>query len=190
MKNTAKTIILDLDGVVVDFVTSAMKMWYAEGEYPESAGWDIVKACNMLRDSKGLPKLSEKQFWSACRHSFWTRLKFYPGAQDFIKTLEDRFGWENIVICTSDTLCPQSASGKSQWIATNMPRYKRQRFIGSQKWRLANPNTILVDDADHNCERFEAAGGKAVLVPRPWNSRSADKNNAYQRTLDDLWSPT
>jgi len=28
---------------------------------------------------------------------------------------------------------------------------------------------LLIDDNAKNCEKWEKAGGKAVLVPRPWN---------------------
>jgi beta-phosphoglucomutase-like phosphatase (HAD superfamily) len=55
------------------------------------------------------------------------------------------------------------------WINHRLQDYRRQYFVGCQKFRLAKRGVILIDDAEHNVDAFRAAGGEAVMVPRPWN---------------------
>jgi hypothetical protein len=43
-------------------------------------------------------------------------------------------------------------------------------MLGSQKWLMAKPEHILIDDSDENCTLFRENGGQAVIVPRVWNS--------------------
>ena len=38
-----------------------------------------------------------------------------------------------------------------------------------QKQLLAGKNRILIDDSQRNVEQWKQAGGRAVLVPQPWN---------------------
>ena len=57
-------IVVDLDGVVVDFATAAMRRHAVEAHnYPLEAGWDIVKACNILREQVHLPSVTVMEFW-------------------------------------------------------------------------------------------------------------------------------
>jgi hypothetical protein len=43
-------------------------------------------------------------------------------------------------------------------------------LIGPRKHFACRPTTLLVDDGDHNVREWRAAGGPAILVPRPWNT--------------------
>jgi hypothetical protein len=47
--------------------------------------------------------------------------------------------------------------------------------MGSPKFLCAKPDNILIDDSDKNCNSFIKAGGKAILVPQPWNNQYSFK---------------
>ena len=173
MTNT-KTIILDLDGVLVNFYHAAMRSWGLSPnlvDYDVSCGWDIIKAMNVQRTAMGAKaRITGNMFWGGFDKEFWATLPWYDHARTFLAGLERLVGQENITLCTSAAYDSDCAGGKVEWINTHMKNYRRQYFIGCQKFRLANPNAILIDDADHNVRAFRAAGGSCVLVPRPWNS--------------------
>jgi 5'(3')-deoxyribonucleotidase len=182
-------IYLDLDGVIAEFVVTAMRHHGApitsDGEYPDNCEWDIVKATNMLRGTINLPPLSATKFWDALGHDFYATLPFYPGALNFIDGLED-IG--DVYLATSVTLTPGCSSGKQVWIDQYLPKYKRRSFLGARKEHLSQEGRILIDDRDLNCDRFERddngnyRGGHAVLVPRPWNRAGYDGR-------DDFYAP-
>lgn len=85
-----------------------------------------------------------------------------------MKIVERRFGPRNIVVCTSVPLDSEAASGKLKWIQREIPEYSRRYLLGPAK-EFCAPG-LMIDDSDFNVDNFELAGGKAVLVPRPWNS--------------------
>lgn len=169
-------IFLDLDGVVTDFVTDAMRYNGVEDFiYPVECGWDVVMACNRLRDKKGLPLLKTSEFWDTldCLF-FWADLKPYPGALDFVERVS-KYG--ELYIATSPTESPLSSWGKHMWINKHLPEYSRRFFIGPQKHLLADRDSVLIDDSDSNCKKFEEAGGTSILVPRPWNVYGGSYNS-------------
>jgi 5'(3')-deoxyribonucleotidase len=164
-------IILDLDGVLVNFHKAAFSEYGVPPkdvhDYPPHVGWDIVAALNHKLEEKGSRAVSANHFWSNFDYAFWRGLPWYCGASDFFRLLKTRY---DICICTSAAYDPMCAAGKVKWIQDNLPDYKRKYFIGCQKQLLAQPGAVLIDDADHNIRAFREAGGTAILVPRPWNS--------------------
>ena|SRR6218665_2490344 len=151
-------IVLDLDGVLVDFVGGIFRhldiipqeTWPTPGKFDSSA-------------------FGVANIWDGLRHDFWEGLQWNLDGPDILKMCEAAVGKENIVICTSPALHPEGASGKMAWIQRELKDYRRRFFIGSAKHFLANPNTILVDDFEKNVSDFQNHGGKAILVSRPWN---------------------
>lgn len=63
--------------------------------------------------------------------------------------------------------------------------------IAWDKSCLAHPDSILIDDCDENVDKFNDAGGKAILVPQDWNSsyKLFDNNNVAEKVeyiMDEL----
>lgn len=166
---------LDIDGVLADFVSPAME---AHGKpfdvdtYP-SGMWAIEDVLGVTPDA----------FWSKFDgYNFWRGLKVYDGAKAFVEELELTFGSKNICLLTSPSKHHDCIRGKKDWIDEHFPQFKKQVLFGSAKYFCANPSAMLIDDNDNNCDLFEAAGGKAVRVPRPWN-KLGHKNDAYWRVI-------
>jgi 5'(3')-deoxyribonucleotidase len=150
-------ILLDMDGVLADFIGGACHYYHRSelvrdwplGEY------DICKVMGY----------EPEEFWRGLCPMFWLNLLPMPDMQEIIEATEPF----DTCILTSPTFDPQCAAEKISWINAHVPRFKRQYLIGPAKPFCAAPNHILVDDSEKNCLDFEAAGGRAVMVPRPWN---------------------
>lgn len=157
-------IALDLDGVVCSFIETARKFHQREDIPISDIRWGI----------EGQFGLSQKDFWDPLGRSFWANLPWTDEGPALLNGLEERFGPENIVILTSPVRTEGCVEGKMDWIRREMPAYARRFLVGPAKEFLASPSALLVDDHDTNCEKFRAAGGLAVMPPRPWNGRRGE----------------
>jgi len=167
-------ILLDLDGVLVDFVGAACEVHGVSDPFSEplasgaKGNWELDK----------LMGLSGNEFWSRFDHDFWAGVSFTPDGQDIRIAVEEAVGAENVCLLTSPTLSPEAASGKMEWIQNNLPDYSRRFLIGSAKQFCASRDSLLIDDADRNVKVFSDAGGNVILVPRPWNANWEDRHRA------------
>jgi len=170
-------VLLDMDGVLVDFVGGVWKHWGFTHEYPKG-DYDIIKATGLL--------MSPEQFWgNLSGDDFWANLEWMPDGKEILAAIESLVPQKDICLLTSPILAPECSSGKHRWITHNAPAYKRQFLIGSAKEFCAGPDRILIDDSQSNCEKFVDAGGKAILVPRPWNPKWETKS-AVRIVTEDL----
>jgi len=80
-------------------------------------------------------------------------------------------GRQNVFICTKSLPDPKHYSGKIAWIYNNLPQWIcNQVIISGRKETNARPGALLIDDSEKNVYRFRSTrGGRAILVPRPWN---------------------
>lgn len=161
---------LDVDGVLSDFVYASLAHHGLPTnvyDHPDAKGiWDIEKVVGW----------ESKRFWDPlATHDFWAKIPLMPDAMKIIVLLERRFG-DNITLLTAHSKFSNEpnnhhfSSGRHAWINTHLPEYRDKFFIGRQKWRLAHSGTVLIDDKDENIAAFKKAGGRAITVPRPWNS--------------------
>ena len=156
--------LLDLDGVLVDFMDGAHKFhgipYDYDNNYPYDYGeWDIDEKTNK----------TAKEFWQPLGGDFWANLNWMVDGKAILELLEEVFSTENIAVLSTPTLHPESLSGKYRWIEKHLPDYKRRFLIGPAKWFCAHPDNVLIDDADHNVFAFRKCGGRAITVPRKWN---------------------
>lgn len=157
---------LDLDGVLVDFLAGAHKFHglpYSNEDYPYTLG--EYQNC-----PPPTSKMTTREFWDKLGHEFWADLSWILGGRTILAMVEDFFGKENTCLLTTPTLNHGCITGKMEWIECEMPDYRRRYLIGPVKYFCASPDTVLIDDSDHNVNAFREAGGQAILVPRPWNS--------------------
>lgn len=157
---------VDLDGVLADFMSHAHKFHnldYSYEDYPyPMAEWDC------LPPESG--RLTTEQFWDALDEDFWASTPWMPDGQEILDVIESYAGPKEICLLTAPTRSPGCAAGKMAWIRRELPKYRRQFLIGNSKQFCASKDTVLIDDADRNIDAFKAAGGLTVLVPRKWNS--------------------
>ena len=161
--------LLDMDGVIVDFVKGACDVFglAMAKKYPLG-----VRAPYSMEDHLGIPA---SIFWARFDREFWANLEPTTEAHLIVETLERKFGQDNICILSSpiSTNTGACVDGKLDWIGKHLPAYKRRFMFGPQKKFCVAPDRWLVDDHDDNINAFVSHGGRTILVGRPWNSSYA-----------------
>lgn len=175
-----RRIFIDLDGVLNRFqgwVFKRLGLDYdplSYKQYPVEAGWDIVKAANIIA---GEERWTTSAFWKSVTQDVWATVPLSDEAHWLLGHCEQLVGRDNIAILTSPTLAPDCAAGKVEWIQQYMPKWlQRQFFIGPKKRLIAAPDALLIDDSSDNIDEWVKAGGKGLIVPRPWNRANSIKN--------------
>lgn len=170
-----RKIFLDLDGVLNLFVTKLFNRMGVWGDprsyagYPD-VGFDIVAAYNALRQPQWHREHTSTSFWNNITRTDWLDVPISDEMNWLIGHAEALVGRDNVAILTATSRDPESAAGKVEWIYANLPKWlHRQYLIAPNKTFCAAPGNLLVDDSDKNVDAFTAAGGQALLVPRPWN---------------------
>lgn len=159
-------ILIDMDGVCADFISGLLKLYGCDPIHTEKKkySFDCFPYLNQC----------EQDFWKEhATKDFWAKLDKTPECDEIINTCVGLVGIKNVAICTSPPWSPwaraQAVEGKSEWIMEHFPAIKKNVIFTSTKYFCASKDTILIDDADHNQEKFVAAGGNCLLLPRPWN---------------------
>ena len=162
-----RTILLDMDGVVADFVSAACVL-FGKDPRAEHSRLTSERGWNFFADWGYTPT----DFWAGIDRAgedFWIGIKPEPWAShlyDGLRTLAP------VYFCSSAALTPSAWSGKIKWL---------REFVGighfndvvltTHKHLLARPTNCLIDDNQDNIDAFERFGGKTILFPRLWNKR-------------------
>lgn len=178
-----RRIFLDLDDVcntLAPFVLHSVGGSIGPSDYaryPREHGFNISDAANAVL---GEPRYTPATLWASIPRSVWVKVPesdFFPWLLD---TCAQAVGRENVCIATSPTKDPDCLAGKLEWIHDHFPEWMhRQYAITPRKHLLARPDSLLIDDYSENIERFEAHGGYAITVPRPWNEHWASDPRGY-----------
>jgi 5'(3')-deoxyribonucleotidase len=156
-------ILLDLDGVLVDFVGGALRVHGSQLCPDDINRYDMV----------GVMGVSGVDFWKpidAAGPEFWRDLESYPWFDQLYHGLK---ALGRVVLVTQPSWSWHSFAGKKMWLDRVLgPSFRDYAFI-KEKDLLARPTRVLVDDSPHNIASFLAAGGEACLFPQPWNGEPA-----------------
>lgn len=150
-------ILLDMDGVLADFLSQACHIHKQPLESVDR--WDFYESWG----------LTAEQFWLPLRgRAFWANLEPYHWARRLYYTLASQY---DVTIATSPNKDPDCASGKVDWLYRYFGEDFRDYLIGPEKWLMAKPGHLLIDDNADTCRKFIELGGNAVLFPQPWNTQ-------------------
>ena len=173
-------ILLDMDGVLSDFVTAALQL---HGRIETLQNWPAGEW--------SMPKvlgLSRESFWSRIDEQgseFWRQLAPYAWLDELTALVGAQAPF---TILTSPSRDPHCPTGKIQWLREHIsPRFNAY-LIGAQKHLCAQANHVLIDDSDHNVTTFREQGGQAILFPQIWNSNhgQSDPLNYVRSELSRL----
>lgn len=182
------TVFLDVDDVLADFmdgIHKTLNIPYNYKIYPYKKGdWNILGYQTKLNDGS---LVTFEKCNACCTTLFWQHLEWMHDGHDILKEVIKYFKPEQIYLLTSPMPNVESATGKWIWVKKNLPKYYKQTIITqAPKSLLAKPDCLLIDDKDENVEEFIAAGGDAILVPRPWNKLYKDKDCAWFTVATEL----
>jgi len=178
-----RTIYLDMDGVLVNFTLSAMKL-YVDNQAVIAHMMETWPNGKRVHDIVGVHK---DMFWRKVNEKgvmFWSSMIQYPWCSQLV-TLAQRFA--RVVILSSPARGGESAMGKIQWIEKNLNELSREFILTPKKHkcRLAKPGDVLIDDTAETCSSWTNHGGDAILFPRPWNNHP-DWCNPMQAVIRQL----
>ena len=162
-------ILLDMDGVLVDFLGGACKLHHKtyDGHPHDPVNQVAQKPWNI----EPLFEMTAPALWSPMGREFWEGLDPLPWANEVIAILSSKFGEQNICLLTIPIRTDGCIDGKMAYIRRHMPQFRRQFLVGPAKQFAASPRHCLVDDHHKNIEAFKDAGGHAFLFPAPYNHR-------------------
>lgn len=176
-----KSILLDMDGVICDWITPTAKLF----------GFSDEQIDNWQRGNYAIEnhmKVEERKVWERIDlegEDFWTNLPETPWARNLYE------GCLNIAptfFLTCPSHNPISLSGKVKWLQkfTNDKRFNRY-LIGRPKFLCANNRNVLIDDSERNVKEMIDYGGKAILFPTRYNKLyeqfEKDKDEFYCEIL-------
>lgn len=156
-------ILFDMDGVLCDFVSGALSA-HGKSLPMRECQWNFYEQVGLTAD----------EFWDRLtKPEFWANLPpLFDGLQ-LLARLQNE-GMHADFGFLSSGLCPGSCDGKRQWIKRKLPHMELREIFCTRKELVAGPGKLLIDDHEPNVQRFIEHGGSAILVPRPWNSRSSE----------------
>ena len=171
---------VDMDGVLVDFTAGMCNHFHIPfdiNNYPFPIGlWDYS---THLKDNYNL---DWDDVVKLCNDSnFWANLPELPMFSrlysDLIK-VANRYNMDLVLLTTPTGDRANCNIGKQIWLNRHSMHSPLQVLKdGETKGSYALPGDVLVDDKGSNVQDFIKAGGKGVLIPRPWNNRVYDFDN-------------
>lgn len=173
-------ILLDLDGVLCDFVLPAVRL-FTDDPQKVCANWQPGNYS--MADNLGV---SNSKFWKKIDKAgsfFWSNLPPYPWMRELIELCRAQ---APTIICTSPSPKPSSLLGKVYWMHNHFGPGFRDYLIGAPRQFCARPGAVLIDDSDANCSLFRLNGGQAILFPQMWNERHALAADPMKVVRDEL----
>jgi hypothetical protein len=159
-------IFIDLDGVLANFVDSARGVHGLSTPW-EKCTWDFYQREGLTDDT----------FWNPLGTLFWSSLPRTDEFDAVLAAARNLADEKNIFILSSPCGTPGCITGKAAWIERNLPEFTKRVIFTSNKHIFSGPGRLLIDDHDKNVEQWVAAGGAAVLFPRPWNKTGCTDRN-------------
>ena len=161
-----KILLLDLDGVIVDFVEGVCRLF----------GQDVASLYERWPPGEGYAfwrlfdkPITDSDFWGEVHHvgdAFWESLIAYPRADALLGRCHDYA--DHVYFASAGN--PRRLTWLERWLGKKTSHYA----FAEHKHLLAAPGRLLIDDHDEQVDAFLVAGGDVILYPQPWNRRHAE----------------
>lgn len=157
-------IYLDCDGVLADFIGAAND-WLGLPLGKSWTKWD--------GDGIDWEKLNESMTFV----SFWQDMQELPGAKKLYNNLK-KLG--RVYICTRPFGNPNCLYARSKWLQDKFGISIAETIYMHDKWLLARPDAILIDDNRENVDLFNEGGGHSILYPATYNTKIVSANRVEE----------
>lgn len=157
-KNSIQLILLDIDGVVYDFVNYILPLF-------DSSKTDKDILTYKMSDSIGC---SSAEFWQKIDaiDGAFSNGSIYEWSRDLIELCKK--------FCPNIMFCSDPGNNPKHW--AEKAKFTKQYFpdlaltLTQNKYLYSLPGVVLIDDFEKNCDAFDSHGqGKAILFPQYWN---------------------
>lgn len=171
-------IYLDVDGVLADW-TSQANDWL---DLPKNTPWSEYNGSGVDWE-----RLNDAMTFA----SFWRNMEVLPGAKKLLLNLR-KLG--EVVICTRPFPHENCVFGRAVWLQEQLGIGPKETIFIHDKWLLAKPATVLIDDNLENVRLFAEHGGESILFPQTYNTKIVPTNKVelvlnqtltIRRRLDD-----
>lgn len=173
------TVLIDLDGIVVDLLSEWLKAYNAE--YGDSLTKDDVKSWDMHENVK--KECGFKIYNFIDIDECYTDLPPLPGAVEGIRAIRE-MGHDPVIVSASSKN-PLSAARKIAWCAKYLKMKRKDVIISSRKELVAGD--ILIDDSPVNIAAYKTRWPRTPVatIAYPYNEKSPvvrfpDHNNTEQ----------
>lgn len=169
-------ILLDMDGVLVDFLSDTIRL--LNKAYNKNVTLEQYASEFGQWGTYDYYGISVAEFWKPINEdpTFWLDLKPMPWFKKLYLALSVL---GEVTIVTAPSNDPECAKQKLIWLDKHLGINPSSVFLGHRKYLMAG-NGILIDDYHKNVDAFKAAGGDAILIPSTWNT-----NNL---TFEQIWN--
>lgn len=170
--NPESVVLLDVDGVLGNFVGQMIKMLGAEDRISPEDITSFHVFSNSCFTSK--EKSQIKQMWAT--DEFWATMPVYPLAREAYKWLKAR-GWNPVFASAAMPTYGRWRATRVEWLKANISRGIEDGDLlgGSQKY-LIRGHTLFEDKLE-NAERWAMVNERpAMLINRPYNQGSTSEN--------------
>ena len=155
-------ILLDVDGVLANFAEAASIIHGRSNPFLKEENLGTYS----IEQIWGIPL---EEFIRPFDVAFWSHIPKMPDADLIVKLLKDAFGPKNICFLTKPVKTLGCLEGKKFWLEKYYPDIPW--LFGRDKNFCSHTNSILIDDNETHCRDFIESGGRAFLIPAPWNKR-------------------
>ncbi|MDQ6812432.1 MAG: 5'(3')-deoxyribonucleotidase [Bacteroidota bacterium] len=174
MKNTKKTIAIDMDGVIADTVSNFMA-WY-ERDHQIRIG---LEAFEGKPEADGLPDNAVRKYVTT--EGFFRSVPVMEGAREAVLKLSEKF---EIYIVSAAMEFPQSLFEKYEWLREHFPfiSWKNIIFCGDKS---IIGTDYMIDDHVRNLDTFK---GKTLMFTAGHNAgiNHHSRVNNWTEVIDHL----
>jgi len=153
-----------MDGVLSDFVGASEVLLGTELK----SKWK-----NSVYTIPTIVGMSEVDFWNKVddnSEKFWGEMPLCEDAGKLYRGCINLVGKDNVFVASRPSNNPESSKYKLIWLQKYFPSLAKRFFLCKQKYLLAAPGRVLIDDSDDEVQMWFNNGGSTILYPRPWNS--------------------
>lgn len=106
---------------------------------------------------------------------FFSRIEPFPNLNYLIEEVTSTFG--NFGICSAPLQLDNANSIKHKllWLGTHFVKPPTEIHFLTDKWRVADQNTILIDDIESNIRKFTENNGKGILTKNDGTNEWVDQ---------------
>jgi 5'(3')-deoxyribonucleotidase len=153
-------ILLDMDGVIADYVSGALISLGLDINTPIT-DMEMAECLGITKEEFYAPQMADPDFW--------INLKPYPWMNELVDLVRSH---GEVYIATAPNR-HRGVGDKIEWCRQHLGDWTQGKvMVGKPKYLLAGPGRTLIDDHPENCEKFIEYGGNAILFPRPWNANN------------------